>query len=205
MHVKGLRDLERTHRSPSRITPIKGTSQGRLPQPLPPARTCRSCTHRDVSAAFPGSANDQPEFLHSNRPRTRKAFCSAESTATAPHGAGSAGRPLAAPRRRLLLRAGSALSRSRSAASFWRRTVSQKEATAFQAVSSASIASTTLGRERSSPILWTRIPRSSHHAEHCSNVCCAESRSHPQWWHCGVASRPILLRYSPKHPCPVST
>lgn len=134
-----------------------------------------------VAAAFPRSAYGQPESPTPTTHGPEKTPARQGLPHTPPHGgAGSAGRPLPTPRRRLLLRAGSVLSRSRSAASFRTITVSQKEATAFHAVSSANIASTTLGRERSCPILLTRIPRSRHHAEHCSSVCCAESESHPQ-------------------------
>lgn len=73
------------------------------------------------------------------------------------------------PRRCRLRRAGSALSRSRSAASFWDITVSQKEATALHADSSASIADTTAGRE--CPIRLTRIRRSEAYAGHSWSVC----------------------------------
>lgn len=62
------------------------------------------------------------------------------------------------------------------------------------------------GREGEiTPTIATRFAHSAAHAGQVSSVCCAESHGQAQWWHLSVRSFPILHRYSPKQPCPVST
>jgi len=93
--------------------------------------------------------------------------------------------------------------RARSWSSFCEITDSQKRTTALRDFSSLIQASIIAGNERSRPTTATRARRSSVHAGHSSNVCCAVSSGAPQWWHSAVRSRPIQRRNSPRHPCPV--
>jgi len=57
----------------------------------------------------------------------------------------------------------------------------QKEEAALHDPSLSTIAFTKAGRERSSPTCWTRTRRWTSQAGHSSRVCCAVSRSAPQW------------------------
>jgi len=93
--------------------------------------------------------------------------------------------------------------RTRSWSSFCEMTVSQKRTTALRDLSSLIQASIIAGSERSRPTTAIRARRSSAHARHSSNVCCAVSSGALQWRHSAVRSRPIQHRNSPRHPCPV--
>ena len=92
-----------------------------------------------------------------------------------------------------------------SAASFRSITCSQKEVTALLPLSLTNSASRFAGGERSHPISTMRSRRGRAHVGQYFNVCCAESTLASQWWQRVVASFLIRCRYSPKHPCQVST
>ena len=92
-----------------------------------------------------------------------------------------------------------------SAASFRSITCSQKEVTALLPLSLTNSASRFAGGETSHPISTMRSRCGRAHAGQYFNVCCAESTLASQWWQRVVASFLSRCRYSPKHPCQVST
>lgn len=96
-------------------------------------------------------------------------------------------------------------SRPRSAASFLVMTASQNEAIDDQHLSLSSICETTVDNDRSIPSSIDRTWRWDPQAGQTSNVWRESSIAAPHSWHPGVPSLPILCRYLPKTPCPVST
>ena len=87
----------------------------------------------------------------------------------------------------------------------FRSITSSKKVTALLPLSLANSAARIACGERSHPISAMRSRHSRAHTGQNSNVCCAESTLASQWLQRGVASFLIRCKYSPKHPCPVST